>query len=679
MKKIIFTLAILYLSLSNFAATGDTTYVYSHTATNLNSPPSNDDVWTVFPNTSTNYQKILMKFTLGCGTPNCSGWDYTVNTYLGKKNGLVDSTIVSIDTTSADTTWSYSDQVKFIEIGRLITPYGTYMSNNSNGFNNSWTHPYYYDVTDYAALLKDSVNIRVFYSGWSDAFSAKIEFMMIEGQPTRQVENVREIYNQYVGYPNSAAFENVVSAKTFPISANVTSAKVSLIITGHESQGEFDPHGFQLKVNSVLAHSELFWKADCGMTAIAPQGGTWIFNRANWCPGEKVNEFEMDITPYITSGQNASIDLDLDDFIVQAGEGAGYGISAHLITYSAQKNNDVALEQIIAPNNDKNYSRFNPICTKPIVKIKNTGKLPLTYAEIAYRVKGGETWYYEWTGYLKPFETEIVTLPEFSWNGLDTNDRQFIAIASWPNNVPDEYESNNKLVSRFDMTPQLNESFYVYVKANNQPQESSLLVRYENLDTLLFKNNFVANGISRDTFQLFDGSYALDIYDYDNQWEGGDGLSWWLNTQQGWENTGSTSMRKTSNNQVIKNFNGDFGSNIHYEFTVGYPLGYNEPREAPAAPVHTTSINTIIPDYINLNVFPNPANEKINLSLDAKTKFSGKITMTDINGRIVNEFQVTPSLEVKHVLDTRSLANGFYTITFSNNDLQIVKKVTVLH
>ena len=679
MKKIIFTLAILYLSLSNFAATGDTTYVYSHTATNLNSPPSNDDVWTVFPNTSTNYQKILMKFTLGCGTPNCSGWDYTVNTYLGKKNGLVDSTIVSIDTTSADTTWSYSDQVKFIEIGRLITPYGTYMSNNSNGFNNSWTHPYYYDVTDYAALLKDSVNIRVFYSGWSDAFSAKIEFMMIEGQPTRQVENVREIYNQYVGYPNSAAFENVVSAKTFPISANVTSAKVSLIITGHESQGEFDPHGFQLKVNSVLAHSELFWKADCGMTAIAPQGGTWIFNRANWCPGEKVNEFEMDITPYITSGQNASIDLDLDDFIVQAGEGAGYGISAHLITYSAQKNNDVALEQIIAPNNDKNYSRFNPICTKPIVKIKNTGKLPLTYAEIAYRVKGGETWYYEWTGYLKPFETEIVTLPEFSWNGLDTNDRQFIAIASWPNNVPDEYESNNKLVSRFDMTPQLNESFYVYVKANNQPQESSLLVRYENLDTLLFKNNFVANGISRDTFQLFDGSYALDIYDYDNQWEGGDGLSWWLNTQQGWENTGSTSMRKTSNNQVIKNFNGDFGSNIHYEFTVGYPLGYNEPREAPAAPVHTTSINTIIPDYINLNVFPNPANEKINLSLDAKTKFSGKITMTDINGRIVNEFQVTPSLEVKHVLDTRSLANGFYTITFSNNVLQIVKKVTVLH
>lgn len=679
MNKFIYTILFLSLSALIFAATGDTTYVISHSSTNLNSPPSNDDVWTVFPNTPTNYQKIIMKFTLGCGTPNCSGWDYTVNTYLGKKNGLVDSTIVSIDTLTADTSWSYSDQVKFMEIGRLITPYGTYMANNSNGFNNSWTHPYYYDVTDYAALLRDSVNIRVYYSGWSDAFSANIEFMMIEGQPTRTVENIREIYNQYASYPNSAAFENVVNAKTFSIAQNVSSAKVSLIITGHESQGEFEPHEFQLKVNSALAHGELFWKTDCGMTAIAPQGGTWIFNRANWCPGEKINEFEMDITPYITPGQNATIDLDIDDFIVQAGEGAGYGISAHLITYSTEKNNDVALEEIIAPNNDKNYLRYNPISTKPKVKIKNAGKLPLTYAEIAYRVKGGETWYYEWTGYLKPFETEIVTLPEFSWNGLDTNDRQFIAIASWPNNVQDEYVANNQLISRFEMTPQLNENFYVYVKANNQPQENALLVRYENLDTLLFNNTFIANGISRDTLQLFDGSYALDFYDYDPQWEGGDGLSWWLNTQQGWENAGSISLRKVANNQIIKNFNADFGSNIHYEFTVGYPLGYNEPREAPTAPVHTNSIKTISPDYVNLNVFPNPANENLRISISGKNKLTGKITLADITGKIVHEFLIAQTHEEQLLVNSRSLANGLYTVTFSNDSYRVTKKITIQH
>lgn len=662
-----------------FASTGDTTIVVSHTVTNLNSPPSNDDVWTVFPNSTTSYQKVIMKFTLGCGTPNCSGWDYTVNTYLGKKNGLLDSTFVSVDNVTGDTTWSYSDQVKFLEIGRLITPYGTYMANNSIGFNNSWTHPYYYDVTDYANLLRDSVNIRVFYSGWSDAFSAKIEFMLIEGLPTREVEQIREIYNQYVSYPNSAAFENIVNAKTFPIAANVTSAKVSLIITGHESQGEFDPHGFQLKVNNAVVHSELFWKSDCGMTAIAPQGGTWIFNRANWCPGEKINEFEMDVTSYITAGQNASIDLDLDDFVVQAGEGAGYGISAHLITYSSQKSNDVALEEIIAPNNDKNYSRHNPICTKPKVKIKNTGKLPLTYAEIAYRVKGGETWYYEWTGYLNPFETEIVILPEFSWNGLDTNDRQFIAIASWPNNVPDEFEANNKLVSQFDMTPQLNESFYVYVKANNQPQENALLVRYENLDTLLLKNSFVANAITRDTLQLFNGSYAIDFYDYDNQWEGGDGLSWWLNSQQGWENAGSISLRKTINNQLIKNFNGDFGSNIHYEFTVGYPLGYNEPRETPVAPVHTTGLNAIKPYHINFNVYPNPAKEQLEISLQSKKILEGKITLSNVLGKIVGEYFIQNTLNENIKVDTKNLSNGMYTISYNNSENRITRKVIIQH
>ncbi len=103
------------------ANTGDTTVIIAHSLTNLNSPPSNDDVWVSIPNTSVSYQKILMKLTLGCGTPNCSGWDYTVNASLGKKSGTLDSTIVAIDTLTHDTTWSFSDHVNFIEVGRLIT------------------------------------------------------------------------------------------------------------------------------------------------------------------------------------------------------------------------------------------------------------------------------------------------------------------------------------------------------------------------------------------------------------------------------------------------------------------------------------------------------------------------------------------------------------------------------
>src|SRR5688500_8854119 len=102
MRKLILPLLLCFFFAVSQAVTGDTTLITAHTLTNLNSPPSNDDVWTTFPSGGS-WQRIIMKFTLGCGTPNCSGWDYTVNAALGKKTGLMDSTVTSIDTLTNDT------------------------------------------------------------------------------------------------------------------------------------------------------------------------------------------------------------------------------------------------------------------------------------------------------------------------------------------------------------------------------------------------------------------------------------------------------------------------------------------------------------------------------------------------------------------------------------------------
>lgn len=210
-----------------------------------------------------------MKFTLGCGTPNCSGWDYTVNTSLGKKTGFLDSTIASIDTLAHDTVWNKFDQVKYNEVGRLITPYGTYMAQQSNGFNKQWTHPYYYDLTDYAGMLKDSVSVRIHYDGWTDAFSGKVEFIMVEGTPSRTVLQVNELYNQYISYSDGPSFEAVATAKTVQIPFGTTSAKLNLIMTGHGSTGEFMPYNYHIKVNGVEVISRLLWKADCGINVIS--------------------------------------------------------------------------------------------------------------------------------------------------------------------------------------------------------------------------------------------------------------------------------------------------------------------------------------------------------------------------------------------------------------------------
>lgn len=674
LKHILLTLAVA-ACITSYAATGDTTIIATHTNTNLASPPSDDDVWAVFPSTGS-YQRIIMKFTLGCGTPNCSGWDYTVNTSFGKKNGALDSAIVSIDTLALDTTWSYSDHVEFIEAGRLITPYGTYMAAGSNGYNNSWTHPYYYDVTDYIGILRDSVNVRVHYDGWTDAFSAKIEFILIEGEPSRTVENVREIYHSYMGYANSADFESQATPQTFSIAPQVTSAKVLVIMTGHGSQGEFDPHNIHLKVNSNTVYTHLLWKDDCGMNAIAPQGGTWIFNRANWCPGEQVPFYEIDITPYIIPGQNVTLDLDMDDFAIQNGESAGYGISAHLITYTAQYNNDVMLEEIISPNSDKPYLRHNPISTEPKVKIKNMGKLPLTHADVEYWVKGGNHYYYEWTGTLAPFESALITLPPFDWNGLDTFDRVFYAKADWPNSVPDEYAPNNELASAFLMAPKLDSAFFIYFKANDHPEENWYIVRNEAGDTISFKNSFTAGAILRDTLNLEPGSYVFDFNDYDAEWGGGDGVSWWLNTQNNLETSGQLSLRKMNGN-ILKNFNGDFGSNIHYEFTVGYPLGYNAPKPIQEPPIHSTGIANVQAHNLNLSLQPNPASNVVVVQVSSNVIANANLVLSDITGKVISETKLAGSSQYQTAIPVAHLAKGLYFVSVYSNGTTSTKKLVV--
>ena len=671
MKNVLLSV-FCFLIISASANVGDTTIITSHVNTNLNSPPSNDDLWVTFPNSKT-WSKIIMKFTLGCGTPNCSGWDYTVSTSLGKKTGLLDSTIASIDTVAHDTVWTKFDQVKYNEVGRLITPYGTYMAQQSNGFNKLWTHPYYFDLTDYAGTMKDSVSIRIHYDGWTDAFSGKVEFIMVEGTPSRAVLQVNELYNEYITYNDGPSFEAVAIPKSVQIPSGCTSAKLNLIMTGHGSTGEFMPYNYHIKVNGTEVVSRLLWKGDCGINAVSPQGGTWIFNRANWCPGEKINVYELDLSSYITAGQTASIDLDMDDFVLASGESAGYGIASYLICYGSQKNNDVAMEEIIAPSSDKPYLHFNPICGNPIVSIKNFGKNNLTDCDITYWIKGGNKCYYQWHGQLKPFQTARVVLPSFDWSGLDTSDRQFFAEVSWPNGVTDEFSANNLLYAKFNLPPLVDSVFVINLKTNNHPEENKYLIRNENGDTILFKTSLPVSKTVLDTVTLQPGCYSFDFYDYDAQWEGGDGLSWWLNTQQGLESSGTLAFRRF-NNTVIKIFNPDFGSNIHYEFTVGNLLGSFDPKAPCTEPIHTGILST---NEIQFSVYPNPATNTFFIKTGT-TMANAKVTVFDVFGKQMITKQVYLLNSIPLEVNAEVLSNGIYFVNVEYNGIKSVKQISIV-
>ncbi|MBI3233039.1 MAG: T9SS type A sorting domain-containing protein [Bacteroidetes bacterium] len=321
MKNIYTFIFYFLIVFSVSAAEGDTTHVRFHNKTNLTSY-GNYDFKGAFPTAGKSWNKILMKYTMGCASTGCSGWDYTTHIQYLKPTGVLDSNIAKIDTLMSDTTWYVYEVIENIELARVITPYGTYMRDGSLGFNNNWQQANWYDLTDFASILHDSATIRDFYSGWSSGYSVTLDFYFIEGNPPRPVLSMDNLWGKggnSFGYANSADFETkYMNAKSVYKNPATKSAKLTFVPSGHgfdNSVGaaEFFDEPFHIKVNGTEVASDHIWNDKCGQNPLFPQGGTWIYNRANWCPGSKVGIFSYEIGNALKADTN-KLDIDLDPF-----------------------------------------------------------------------------------------------------------------------------------------------------------------------------------------------------------------------------------------------------------------------------------------------------------------------------------------------------------------------------
>ena len=298
---------------------------------------------------------------------------------------VIDSVWVAADTTlylSNTDTYNVYEIIEDFELGRAITPYGTYMnpangSYGTNGYDENWKHRFTYDVTDFQHLLKDSVEIDAFYSGWSSGFSVTLNFEFIEGTPPRMPLSLSNVYKNGAagyGYTNSANFESQqmpeVKVATSEYASNF---KLQFVPSGHGQAGEFTPNvSYTAKVNGSVVGGETIWKDDCGFNAIWPQGGTWIFDRANWCPGEAVPIYNHEITPYIIAGDSALVDINFSSF--NPNGDASYSCAVHFFQYKEPNFElDAEVIDIISPSLKDQYSRLNPICSNPVIKIRNSG------------------------------------------------------------------------------------------------------------------------------------------------------------------------------------------------------------------------------------------------------------------------------------------------------------------
>ncbi|WP_222167266.1 LamG-like jellyroll fold domain-containing protein [Edaphocola aurantiacus] len=579
-------------------------------------------------------------------------------------NGVkTDSTLNVLDSViyNHNINW-YSNTVQY-EIGRSISPYGINLDLGTG-------RTRIYDVTDYYPLLQDTVDLEV----GSTQELQNVRFAFIKGEPAAEVNHIAQPWPQsgYKSYKYGAIVsDTVLSPKNITLKAGTDQVKFRSYVSGHggaENAGPAYPNGccefmynnHYYKSNGQTIKTFRIERTDCSVNPIFPQGGTWVYRREGWCPGDIIESHDMNVSQYISGGQ---INLDYQIAAAPAGNEAtyngNYNVGLQLIEYKTPgRNNDAEIYTVRKPSDDFVLSRMNPICVNPQVVIRNAGKNNLTSAVIKYKVSGGQEASYNWNGNLKFLDTAIVDLPVNTssfWVGDNTN--RFLAWISGANNTTDEYAGNDTGISKYNLPDVLPTQKVVFkLKTNSSPQENTLTIRNMAGTVVLSKTGMTANTTYNDTLNLPFDCYTLTL---DDNGAGGvgDGLQWWANTAQG---SGTFAILNGNNGQTLKTFQPDFGAQVFYTFTVGWPLKLNDKDLSK-----------------HVSVYPNPNNGNFTVSAAG---FSGTVSLelTNSLGQVVlkDAFDCYGGT-AEHNINAQGLAAGVYMLRMNSDNSQAVQKIII--
>ncbi len=477
------------------------------------------------------------------------------------------------------------------EILSLVTPYGNGLDLGPEG------KTFTFDVTDYAPILRGSKRLSIEMGGQNQE-ELDIRFLFITGTPPREVTNIQNIWPFRRGSFAAIQNDDVFEPRMVSLDANAGYYKIRSSITGHEQNGEFVQRTHYLNIGGGANEFEFpVWK-ECGNIPIYPQGGTWLFDRAGWCPGDPTEVHHFDITPMVDPGANVEVDYGLIGGTLTQ---ANYLVSNQLVTYGpANFSTDAAVIDVIRPSTKVEHERFNPACNTPVVLIQNTGANTLTSLDISYRVIGGEPLSYTWTGSLEMMETEEVALPvnDVSFWESTTETAVFEVVISNANGTGDEYVNNNTIRSTFNAFSTFEGTIQLKYKTNNRPQENRMYITDANGDIVLERTNMTANTTYVDQLDLPSGCYTMHFTD-----TGGDGLYYWYWEAVG-QNVGTGFLRlERKINEVVsipvRNFEAEFGSAVQFDFYLPEPVAVEDVVENPTL----------------ISLAPNPTSGSVNLEL----------------------------------------------------------------
>ena len=238
-----------------------------------------------FPNETLEYSNILMSVNLECPNGGCDPWDRKAKISVYHLN-------------------------QWFEIGRYVTPYGIECG---------WE----IDVTDYMSLLKGEVLIKSYIDTWVEpGWLVSIEFDFFTGTNTQPHRVVRNLWNYDRLVYGDPSIPIDISTISEYLPTDAEEAYIRITTTGHgqgntENAAEFSNKQHDILINGEVSHIHNFWRADCEFNQCSPQNGTWQYDRAGFCPGDKIDAQNFSILDFVLPGSLVQLDYVLEEYVNQ--------------------------------------------------------------------------------------------------------------------------------------------------------------------------------------------------------------------------------------------------------------------------------------------------------------------------------------------------------------------------
>jgi hypothetical protein len=92
-----------------------------------------------------------------------------------------------------------------------------------------------------------------------------------------------------------------------------------------------------------------------------------------------------------------------------------------------------------------------------------------------------------------------------------------------------------------------------------------------------------------------------------------------------------------------------------------------------------SSVQTDLTEDNSVFVYPNPANDKVNIDLMFSKEMNTKIVLIDLLGNIIQTLDEGVYSKHRIVMETGNLAGGMYLIRVETTDKTVQKKLSVIH